>query len=142
MQQYSLGVVFDGSLEHVLLMHKTRPASQAGKVNGLGGKVESGEDSRTCVVREIKEESGLITVPADWVYAGAMRSDEWTIDVYGLVYTGSNSDTKSIEEQRVEWFPVDALPQNGMSNLAWLVPFVRNKLLDKDTMPRFLIEYS
>ena len=141
MQQFSLGFVFDSSLKQVLLMHKERPASQAGKVNGLGGKVEAGEDSRACVVREIKEEADLSTVSENWVYAGAMRSDEWTIDVYGLAYTGEMSDAASMEEQRVEWFPVDSLPANSMSNLAWLVPFVRNKLFDKDTMPRFLIEY-
>lgn len=35
-----------------------------GKYNGLGGKFEAGESPEECVIREIKEESGLdITEP-------------------------------------------------------------------------------
>lgn len=141
MQRYSLGFVFDASLRQVLLIHKNKPAAQAGKVNGLGGKVEPSEDSRACVMREIREEAGLSTAADGWLFAGTMRSKDWSVDVYGLAYSGNRTDAKTMEDQRVEWFPVDALPANRMSNLSWLVPFVKNKLLERDATPRFLVEY-
>ena len=52
MSAYTLGFVFDSSQEKVLLVHKQRPAWQAGKVNGIGGKVELGETPHTGIVRE------------------------------------------------------------------------------------------
>lgn len=45
----------------VLLVHRIRRSNDAhqGKYNGLGGKVEPGEDIVACIRREIREESGL-----------------------------------------------------------------------------------
>ncbi|MFY8052928.1 MAG: NUDIX domain-containing protein, partial [Armatimonadaceae bacterium] len=49
----TLGYVIDGQ-GNVLLIHRNkRPEDQAlGKMNGLGGKVDSGEDIGACMVRE------------------------------------------------------------------------------------------
>ena len=43
------------------MLHRTKKEKDIheGKWNGLGGKMESGETPEECVVREIKEESGL-----------------------------------------------------------------------------------
>lgn len=43
------------------MVHRNaRPSDHAyGKYNGLGGKMESGEDLATCMVREIREEAGI-----------------------------------------------------------------------------------
>ena len=45
-------VVRDG---RVLLVHRQR----AGDWNGLGGKLEPGEDAVTCLMRELREEAGI-----------------------------------------------------------------------------------
>lgn len=142
MQHFTLGFVFDQSLEHVLLMHKTKPEWQAGRVNGLGGKVEEGEESRACIAREIKEEADLSTAEEDWVHVGIMRGTGWQVDVYGLVYQGAMTDARSLEAECVEWFPVDTLPQNHIPNLAWIVPFVKNMLQKADRAAPFLVEYT
>ena len=44
-----------------LMMHriKRREDNHAGKWNGLGGKIDPGETPEECVIREVKEESGL-----------------------------------------------------------------------------------
>lgn len=131
MKQYTLGFVFDSSLESVLLMHKTKPERQVGKINGLGGKVEKGEDSRACIAREVKEEADLKTARDEWVYVGNMHSAEWSVDVFGLIYVGAMSDAKSIELERIEWFSIDALPPNIISNLSWLISMVKDRLRDR-----------
>ena len=47
------------SEQSVLLILKDRPNSQKGRLNLLGGKIESGETPEQAAVRELKEESGL-----------------------------------------------------------------------------------
>lgn len=42
-----------------LVTLKNKPENQAGRLNLLGGKVESGETPEAAAIRELKEESGL-----------------------------------------------------------------------------------
>lgn len=57
----TLGYVMSPDGKRVLLVHRNRRPDDAhfGKYNGLGGKLEAGEDVVTCMRREIHEESGL-----------------------------------------------------------------------------------
>jgi 8-oxo-dGTP diphosphatase len=45
-----------------LMVHRNKKVNDLhqGRWNGLGGKFESGETPEECVIREIREESGLI----------------------------------------------------------------------------------
>ena len=47
--------------DEVLMLHRNKKAQDIhkGKWNGLGGKFEAGETPEHCVIREVKEESGL-----------------------------------------------------------------------------------
>ena len=83
MVAYSAVAVFSEDLERVVLIHKLRPAWQAGKANFPGGKVEDkdmpnawysldGDDAeafiegyRRCAVRELQEETGLVIAAVD-----------------------------------------------------------------------------
>ena len=58
---YTVGFIFDSTLEEVALMEKTHPEWQKGKLNGIGGKVEDGEIVISCMIREAEEETGLKT---------------------------------------------------------------------------------
>lgn len=122
MKQFSLGFIFDTKLEHVLLIHKNRPAWQAGKINGIGGKFEPGEDGITCIVRETKEESDLTTTADNWRYVARMKGPDWEIEVFYYMYDGPHVDASTNEDQPVEWFAVNQLPPNLMHNLRWLIP--------------------
>jgi 8-oxo-dGTP diphosphatase len=44
--------------DKVALVRKTKPAWQAGRLNGIGGKMEGGETPLECMCREWKEETG------------------------------------------------------------------------------------
>ena len=128
MKRYSLGFVFNGSLDKVLLMHKLKPEWQAGKLNGLGGKVEEGETALSCISREIQEESGLV-IPCDqWKFIGELNGEDWTTGVYGAIYHGPTEDAKSIEKEPINWFNPSTLPENIIPNLSWLVPLTIEKL--------------
>ncbi|QRN98336.1 8-oxo-dGTP diphosphatase [Archangium violaceum] len=57
----TLGYVMSPDGTKVLLIHRNARANDAhlGKYNGLGGKMEPGEDVVSCMRREIREEAGI-----------------------------------------------------------------------------------
>lgn len=57
----TLGYILSPDRERVLLVHRNRDPEHHhfGKYNGVGGKLESGEDVLTGMRREIREETGL-----------------------------------------------------------------------------------
>ncbi len=128
MQEYVIGFVFNKDLTSVLLMHKNSPAWQNGFINGLGGKVESDEDTFTTVSREIEEESGLKIPKEHWVKSGRIYSDSFTVDVFGYMYESNMNDAVTKEDEPIEWFRVDDLPHNTLENVPWLMHITLDKL--------------
>jgi 8-oxo-dGTP diphosphatase len=57
----TLGYILSEDRQRVLLIHRNRHPddNHFGKYNGLGGKLEAGEDVVTGMMREVREESGL-----------------------------------------------------------------------------------
>ncbi len=57
----TLAYILSRDRRRVLLIHRNRRPSDPhfGKYNGLGGKLDPGEDVVSCIRREIHEESGL-----------------------------------------------------------------------------------
>jgi 8-oxo-dGTP diphosphatase len=131
-QKYTLGFLFNHDLSRVLLIHKLRPAWQKGMVNGLGGKFEKDETAKTCITREVEEETNLKTNPSDWQKIGELHSSKFAVDVMVAIYSGQASDAVSNEEEKVEWFPTSNLPKNIMTNLSWLIPLALEKIEEKE----------
>ena len=59
MTNYVVGLLFDYGGGNLLMVEKDRPEWQAGKFNGIGGKVEEGETFYHAMARETREETGL-----------------------------------------------------------------------------------
>jgi 8-oxo-dGTP diphosphatase len=110
---YCLGFVVDPSGERVLLMEKRRPSWQAGRLNGIGGKVEGEETGVEAMVRECQEETGLV-LPADaWAPMGAIAFEGGQVHVY--VATGDVDAAQALTDEPMR--PVklsDAV--NGIGN--------------------------
>lgn len=94
---YCLGFVVDPSGERVLLMEKRRPSWQAGRLNGIGGKVEGEETGVEAMVRECQEETGL-SLPADqWAPLGAIAFEGGQVHVY--VATGDVDAAQALTDE-------------------------------------------
>ena len=82
MIQYVLGFAFSEDGSQVLLINKNRPDWQAGKLNGIGGKVENNEAIIDAMVREFREETTLNTTPGCWQLFLKMNSLHDNTEVY------------------------------------------------------------
>lgn len=141
MQKYVVAFVFNTDFTSVLLMHKNRPAWQDGLVNGLGGKVNDGEDTFATVSREVEEESGLQISKDSWVKVGKVHSGSFTMDVFGHRYEGDMNDAVTKEDEPIEWFKVSELPSNIIENVPWLVNITLDKLKN-DNFEQFEVKYK
>lgn len=74
-QQYVCGFLFNQDRTAVVLVRKNKPAWQAGKLNGVGGKIEQighrpgeqrTESPQEAMAREFSEEAGVLVLPHDW----------------------------------------------------------------------------
>ena len=113
----TLGYVLSPDRERVLLVHRNRnPADHHfGKYNGLGGKLESGEDIVTGMRREIREEAGIectqlaLRGTVSWPGFG-QRGEDW----FGFLF-------------RIDAFTGTPCDGNAEGTLAWVA---QDRLLD------------
>jgi 8-oxo-dGTP diphosphatase len=117
--RYVCGFAFHG--RGVVLIQKVKPEWQAGKFNGVGGKIESGETPEQAMAREFKEETGVNSHPSDWevfaqcVFRGA--------DVIFLrAFDEAFRFARTVTPEHVVHWSVDGLPDNLIPNLRWLIP--------------------
>lgn len=133
---YVVGFMLDAEREHVVLIEKARPAWQAGKLNGVGGKIEKGETPHEAMAREFEEETGLATGRSDWRrictiswpddQARVGSDDRARVVFFRSVYAGERPLYEAVRSQTDE--PVMRIPLQAVQylpvipNLRWLVP--------------------
>src|SRR6516162_6430045 len=101
----------------VLLVHRNRRPDDPhfGKYNGLGGKLERGEDVIACLAREIREEAGIdIEDPSlrgtvSWPGFGP-QGEDWFGFIF-LVERWSGQPWTESAEGTLEWVHLDRLLQ-------------------------------
>jgi 8-oxo-dGTP diphosphatase len=99
MKKYVVGFMFSPDKQFVALIKKNRPEWQAGKLNGIGGKIEDGETPRAAMVREFQEETGVRTYNEDWEIAGRIEGAEFLVFILRafsdrVMYVGTVTDEK------------------------------------------------
>jgi 8-oxo-dGTP diphosphatase len=123
--EYVLALLFTEDRRGVVLMHKTRPAWQAGRVNALGGKLVAGESALDAARREVREEAGVDVAAWEEFLV-------WDDPVYRMhavrAFDDRARDARTAEDQAVFLADASALPPNVIDNLRWLVPLA----LDRD----------
>lgn len=59
--------------QYLFILRNKDKKVDAGRLNGIGGKVESGEDYLTNAIRETKEETGLLIKPEQIKFVGLIQ---------------------------------------------------------------------
>ena len=123
--EYVLALLFTADAREVVLVRKTRPAWQAGRVNALGGKLQNGEDILEAARREVREEAGVDV--EEWEQFLVWDDPEYRLRAVRAFDDGAHR-ARTAEDQDVFLARVDALPPNVIDNLRWIIPLA----LDRD----------
>lgn len=118
-REFVLALLYTADQRRVVLMRRTRPAWQAGRVNGLGGALMAGELPHDGARREVREECGVDV--AEWTEVLVWEDAEYRMHVMRAVSELARG-ARTLEDQEVFLADVDALPANVIDNLRWLVP--------------------
>lgn len=127
MKQYVLGFAFDPPKERVLLIQKNRPDWQAGRLNGIGGKVERNETLSGAMAREFYEETGFNTHVGGWRHFATMQAPKWRVFAFAHMDMDflptpwplrAASETEQLFLERARGNP----SPSWLSNLHWLIP--------------------
>jgi len=96
-----------------LMLHRIKKKNDMheGKWNGLGGKFEQGETPEECVIREVKEESGLLIKDPKMHGFITFPMFDGKKDWYVFLFTAREFKGKLIDsnEGKLEWIPNDQL---------------------------------
>lgn len=111
----TLGYVLSEDGMRVLLIHRNARPDDAhfGKFNGLGGKLEPGEDVVSCILREIREEAGIevqslrLRGTINWPGFGK-NGEDW----FGFIFVidqWTGTPLTANPEGTLEWHAIDTL---------------------------------
>jgi 8-oxo-dGTP diphosphatase len=117
----TLGYVLSPDRSQVLMIHRdARPDDLAfGKYNGLGGKLDSGEDVAACMRREIREEAGIEATAMNlrgtisWPGFGK-KGEDW----FGFIFVITEWEGTPLtanHEGTLEWVPLSRLLSFGLN---------------------------
>ncbi|MBW1749411.1 MAG: 8-oxo-dGTP diphosphatase [Deltaproteobacteria bacterium] len=106
----TLGYILSPDQQQVLLVHRNARKGDyhLGKYNGLGGKMEGGEDVKACMIREIEEEAGIscremiLRGTVNWPGFGP-NGENWLGFIF-LVTAFEGTPKQSNEEGDLGWY--------------------------------------
>lgn len=94
-----------------LMLHRVKKKNDLNhdKWIGVGGKFEQGESPEECMLREVKEETGL-TLTA-WRYRGIVTfvSGDWCEYMHLFTADGFTGEVRTCDEGTLEWIKTKAL---------------------------------
>lgn len=129
MQEYAVGFLHTDDV--VALIRKDRPEWQAGFLNGIGGKLEPGEQPHDAMVREFKEEAGRFVGP--WWHFLTLEGTTARVHCFAIYDEHEKHiwklETQPGETEEVEiWQMRDLNSFNEKSstvpNLEWIIPLM------------------
>lgn len=104
----------------VLLILKDRPVWQAGKYNGIGGKIELGEKPIDAMIRECYEECGLRI--DGWKQFATMEVDNGAKIHFYKAFADTVPQWQQKTSEPLASFPTHRLPANLINSNRYLIP--------------------
>lgn len=115
-----------------LMLHRTKKVNDENhdKWIGVGGKFEEGESPEECLLREVKEETGLTLTSYRFRGIVSFISDQWE-DEYMHLFTATEyqGEVTDCDEGELVWIPKEELDSLKL----WEGDKIFFKLLDEET---------
>lgn len=126
--RYVVGFYYDPKKRRVVLIEKQRPNWQKGKLNGVGGHVESNETVAEAMRREFREEVGVDV--EDWCECIRMVGETWVVLFF--IAFGDIDEAATQTDEKVVRVSVEDLPKLAViPNLRWLIPLCLDDNISK-----------
>lgn len=127
---YVVGFAFDTAKTRVALIRKNRPTWQAGRLNGIGGKIEEGETPLDAMSREFQEETGY-PYPIWWESFCVYSGPDYTVNFFYAA--GVNlQDCRTATDEEVIIFKISEIPEKELIyNLNWLIPLALDEFVSE-----------
>lgn len=120
--KYVLGFLFDDTLRDVVLIRKQKPDWQAGRLNGVGGKIKAKEPMHAAMEREFVEETGVRMPQSNWLVFGQLVNEEWLVHCFVARSTVALKACRTLEREAVVKARWGTCREPIVPNLTWLVP--------------------
>ena len=94
-----------------LMIHRIKKKNDVNhdKWIGIGGKFEHGESPEECIVREFREETGLVPTGLRYRAIITFLSEDWCEYMHLFTATGYEGTLGDCDEGTLEWVPNDQL---------------------------------
>jgi len=138
---YVIGFVFDDK-DRVVLIRKNRPDYLAGKLNGVGGKIEPTDRMPVdAMVREFDEETGVLLEKEMWKCFGTISFGEREEDLIYLYVARAEISPKTVTDEEVFVFDHRIVSEKETTkNLPFLVEMALCALNSKDLYAELFID--
>jgi 8-oxo-dGTP diphosphatase len=125
-KKYVVGFAFSHDYSRVVLIRKNKPKWQVGLLNGVGGKLEDGEDYIDAMEREFKEEAGVDV--KRWFPISLMMLPDCDIMFFkAKLRMDQEKEIRSTTDEKIEIHNIVMLDGlNTIPNLQWLIPMALN----------------
>lgn len=131
MKRYVVGLLFSEDRVYLAMVEKNRPEWQAGLFNGIGGKIEPGEEPLAAMVREFLEETGVeFHAWEPFIHLAAERDrDTGDGDGYEIFFYKAFSNevfrVETLTDEAISIQHVETIlynPDLAVRNMRWLLP--------------------
>lgn len=120
--EYVVGFLFHPQRQAVALIRKNKPEWQKGLLNGVGGKIEPGENPVEAMTREFTEEAG-ITLTRWRLFRTEKFSSGTVVHFFSAVSRLSEWDSiKSKTDEEIVLWRGDIRDEQLIYNLRYLIP--------------------
>lgn len=111
--------------EKIALLRRYNTGYEDGKYSVIAGHLDGNEDLKSAMIREAKEEAGIVIVPDNINIVGVMhrKSKDERIDFFltANIWQGELINKEPHKCDDLSWFDINKLPQN-------MIPYVRKAI--------------
>ncbi len=122
--------------KYLFILRDKNKKVDAGRLNGIGGKIESGEDYLTNVIRETKEETGLTVKPEQIRFVGLIHLEggyavDWLCSFFKIEVDSKKLPIgQQCREGKLLWLTIQEVLDSDyelVDDLHYLLPFLKEK---------------
>ena len=136
MYKYTLGFLIK---DNQILVINRKKSPWMGSWNGLGGKIDLDENPRTCIHREIFEETGLNLIKENFIFKGCVTWDEFDalgtglyIYIYYLDQSINLKTPLKVDEGILDFKDISWLTSFENEGVAKNIPYFLPSVLNED----------